>query len=132
MEISTPLKLIPKNQAGLTTAPERMQRVHTRIRAVRPLSVTVRTFCRLGSQRRLFLLWAWLTLLPVAGPFPQISHTRAMIYSPYTNLFFEPSIFTSADNKRQVLFCKFHRKAVFSQERCLSERCTTHSHSIIP
>jgi hypothetical protein len=53
-----PLQLIDKNQAGLTIAPERMQRVQTRRRTVRPLSLTVRTFCRLGSQRRLFLLWA--------------------------------------------------------------------------
>ena len=26
-------------------------------------------FCKLGSQRGLVLLWAWLTLFPVAGPF---------------------------------------------------------------
>jgi hypothetical protein len=37
----------------------------------------------LGSQRRLVLLWAWETLLPVTGPLPQISHTFAMIISFY-------------------------------------------------
>jgi hypothetical protein len=58
--------------AGLTTAPERIQRVHTLARAIPPFSVTIRTLFRFGSQRRLVLLWAWETLLPVAGPFPQI------------------------------------------------------------
>jgi len=124
-KLSSPQELMSKNQAGLTIAPERMQRVQTRMRAVRPVSVTVLTFCRLGSQRRLFLLWACLTLLPVAGPFPQISHTRAMIYSPYKGssyisaksnksalsfelfcsfIFYEPDIFTSACKKKQALF----------------------------
>jgi hypothetical protein len=70
------------NQAGLTTAPERMQRVHTLAWTVVPSAVTMRTFCRLGSQRRRVLLWAGLTLLPVDGPLPQISQLRAIMFSP--------------------------------------------------
>jgi hypothetical protein len=38
---------------------------------------------RFGSQRLLVLLLAWDTLLPVTGPFPQISHTLAIVNSPY-------------------------------------------------
>src|SRR6266571_3285074 len=53
------------------------QRVHTRSRRVVPFT-TARTRCRLGYQRRFVLLFAWLTLCPVMGPLPQISHTRAM------------------------------------------------------
>ena len=64
--------LIVLNQAGFTTAPERMQRVQTRAFLTPPESVTMRTRFRLGSQRLLVLLWAWETLLPVTGPFPQI------------------------------------------------------------
>src|SRR2546426_417914 len=37
-----------------------------------------RTRCRLGYQRRLVLLFAWLMLCPVMGPLPQMSHTRAI------------------------------------------------------
>jgi hypothetical protein len=39
-----------------------------------PPEVAILTRCRFGSQRLLFLLLAWLTLLPVVGPFPQIAH----------------------------------------------------------
>jgi hypothetical protein len=56
-----------------------MQRVQTLARWVAPEAVTMRTCFRLGSQRRLVLLWAWETLLPVAGPLPQISQTFAMM-----------------------------------------------------
>jgi hypothetical protein len=42
---------------GFTTAPERMQRVQTRICFdPPPAEVATRTFCRFGSQRRLVLL----------------------------------------------------------------------------
>jgi hypothetical protein len=43
-----------------------------------PSLVAILTRWRFGSQRRLVLLWAWLTLLPVSGPLPQISHFFAM------------------------------------------------------
>ena len=65
--------------AGLVTAPERIQRVQTLTYMLFPPFVAILTRCRLGSQRRLFLLWAWLTWLPVTGPLPQISHFLAMI-----------------------------------------------------
>lgn len=64
---------------GFTTAPDRMQRVQTRICLELPPTVATRTFCRLGSQRRLVLLWAWLTLFPVTGFLPQISHNLDII-----------------------------------------------------
>jgi hypothetical protein len=38
-----------------------------------PPAVAVRTSCRLGFQRRLVLLLAWLTLLPTEGRLPQIA-----------------------------------------------------------
>src|SRR2546428_11160509 len=53
------------------------QRVQTRSRRVVPFT-TARTRCRLGYQRRLGLLFAWLMLCPVMGPLPQMSHTRAI------------------------------------------------------
>jgi hypothetical protein len=66
-------------QAGLTISPERRQRVQTLTCTELPPLAAILTRCRLGSQRRRFLLWAWLTLLPVTGPLPQISHFFAMI-----------------------------------------------------
>src|SRR5215213_5831775 len=51
--------------------------VHTRIRLTSPSTLT-RTVCRLGYHRRLVRLLAWLTLLPVTGPFAQSAHTRAI------------------------------------------------------
>jgi hypothetical protein len=71
------------NQAGLTTAPERIQRVQTRALTALPFSATIRTLFRFGSQRRRVLLWAWETLFPVAGPLPQILQTLAMTFSLY-------------------------------------------------
>jgi hypothetical protein len=47
--------------------------------------VAILTRCRLGNQRLLFLLFAWLTLLPVTGPFPQIAHFFDIIKTPFTN-----------------------------------------------
>src|SRR6185503_12459044 len=67
-------------QAALTTLPPRRQRVHTRMRLVAPL-MSARTVCRLGSNRRGPTLWAWETVRPTTGPFPQISHRFAMIAS---------------------------------------------------
>ena len=36
------------------------------------------TDCKLGSQRRLVLFMAWLTLLPARGPLPQTSQRFAI------------------------------------------------------
>src|ERR1700674_3630261 len=49
----------------------------TRIRLGAP-STSTRTVCRLGYQRRLVRLLAWLTLLPVTGPLAHTAHTRAI------------------------------------------------------
>lgn len=57
--------------------PLRMQRVQTFIRRLWPLTVT-RTVCRLGANTRRVWRLEWLTWLPVAEPFPQISQRRAM------------------------------------------------------
>src|SRR5919107_3374570 len=54
--------------------------VQTRIRLGAP-STRTRTVCRLGYQRRLLRLFAWLTLLPVTGPFAHTAHTRAISFS---------------------------------------------------
>lgn len=62
---------------ALTTKPVLMHAVQTVIFCGRPLR-TARTLCRLGLKRRLLTLWAWLTLLPTIGFFPQISHTFAI------------------------------------------------------
>jgi len=58
----------------LVTEPERMQRVQTLMVDTLPLAALAFTFCRLGYQVVRVLLLAWLTLLPVLGPLPQISH----------------------------------------------------------
>ena len=63
---------------GLATAPERMQRVQTLMCLLLLSLVATLIFCKLGNQRRLVLLWAWLTLFPVAGPLPHISHFLAI------------------------------------------------------
>jgi hypothetical protein len=48
-------------------------------RAVRCVpAASILTDCRLGSQRRLVLFIAWLTLLPAFGPLPQTSQRFAM------------------------------------------------------
>ena len=57
--------------------PDRMQRVQTRIRLLVPWMVT-RIFLRFGEKVLLVLLFAWLTLCPAVGPFPQISQTLAI------------------------------------------------------
>jgi hypothetical protein len=58
---------------ALTTLPLRRQEVQTRIAL---LFVVPCTLARIGRklmfQRRLVMLWAWLTLLPERGRLPQI------------------------------------------------------------
>jgi hypothetical protein len=56
--------------------------VHTRIRFGAP-STRTRTVWRLGYQRRLLRLFAWLTLLPVTGPLAHTAHTRAISSTLY-------------------------------------------------
>lgn len=58
-----------------------MQRVQTLMVRTVPL-LTALTFCRLGYQVVRVLLLAWLTLLPVLGPLPQISHFLDMSLPP--------------------------------------------------
>ena len=41
------------------------------------------TFWRFGINRLLFLLLAWLTLLPVITPLPVMEHRRATEPSPF-------------------------------------------------
>lgn len=60
-----------------------MHLVHTLVFLVFPPALAICTVFKLGSQRRLVLLCAWETLLPVTGPLPQISHTFAMFFSFY-------------------------------------------------
>jgi hypothetical protein len=55
--------------------------VQTRIRLGDP-STSTRTVCRLGYHRRLVLLLAWLTLLPVTGPLAHTAQTRAISSTP--------------------------------------------------
>ena len=55
---------------AFVTLPDEIQRVHTRTRRRVPLSSTIFTVWRFGSHLRRVLLFAWLTLFPVAGPFP--------------------------------------------------------------
>jgi hypothetical protein len=59
--------------------PAEMHDVHTRTRRRVPDASMIRAVCRLGSHRRLVLLFAWLTLFPTDRPLPQIEHVRAMI-----------------------------------------------------
>jgi hypothetical protein len=58
-----------------------MQRVHTLMVETVPF-LTALTFWRFGSQVLDVLLFAWLTLLPKLGPFPQISHILDIFYCP--------------------------------------------------
>jgi len=62
-----------------------MQAVHTRI-CLREPDTSARTFFRLGFQRRLRVLFAWLITLPKCGPLPQISHFIAIVYSRFFGL----------------------------------------------
>ena len=47
-----------------------MQREHARTLFAEP-PTTARTDCRFGCHFRFVTLWAWLTLRPVIGIFPQ-------------------------------------------------------------
>src|SRR5690348_11873954 len=67
----------PPGQTAFLILLLRMQDVQTRVRRT-PSLVATRTVCRLGYQRRLVLLFAWLTLLPVTGPLPHTVQTRAL------------------------------------------------------
>lgn len=62
---------------ALVTLPLRRQEVHTRMRLV-VLPTLACTGRRFTFQRRLLTLWAWLTIFPNCGFFPQISQTCAM------------------------------------------------------
>lgn len=63
------------DQAALVTFPALIQLVHTLIFRTHPFFMTARTLWRLGLNRLLFKLWAWLTLFPTTGFFPQIAHS---------------------------------------------------------
>ncbi len=56
---------------------ERRQFVQTRAVRWVPRS-SIRTDWRFGSQRRLVLFIAWLTLFPAIGPLPHTSHLLAI------------------------------------------------------
>ena len=64
---------------AFVTRPERMHRVQTVIFRTLP-STLARTCWRFGLNRRLVILWAWLTLLPTKGFLPQISHCLDIFY----------------------------------------------------
>jgi hypothetical protein len=53
--------------------------VQIRTDEIAPLGLTARTERRFGSERVFDLLFAWETVLPTSGPFPQISQRRAMV-----------------------------------------------------
>src|SRR4030095_3290933 len=57
-----------------------MQRVQALMRRWPPLTLA-RTVWRFGSNRRDRTLWAWLSVRPTTGVFPQISHCFAMLTS---------------------------------------------------
>ncbi len=61
--------------------PLRMHRVQTSKPHVPPFT-TARMVCRFGRKTRLVRLLAWLTLLPTARIFPQISHALATVVLP--------------------------------------------------
>ena len=65
------------NYAALVIRPERRHREQIFIRIVLP-SLKVFTLRRLGYHTFRVLLFAWLTLWPKTGPFPQISHVLAI------------------------------------------------------
>ena len=61
----------------MVTAPERRQRVQTRMRRGAP-SIIALTRWRFGRCTFLVLMFEWLTLLPTRWPLAQISHVIAM------------------------------------------------------
>jgi hypothetical protein len=62
------------NRQAFSTFPDRIQEVQTLCVLVSP-STFILIFCKLGSHLRLVNLWEWLTLWPLIGAFPHISHT---------------------------------------------------------
>ena len=66
---------------GFDTLPDLIHLVHTLIRLVWPLTAT-RTRWRFGIHRLRVWLLAWLTLQPVTGPLPHISHTLDILSYP--------------------------------------------------
>ena len=58
-----------------------MQRVQTLMVETEPF-LTALTFWRFGCQVLDDLLFAWLTLLPKLGPFPQMSHILDIFCCP--------------------------------------------------
>ena len=63
---------LPASQTTFWIFPPLMHLVQTRTRLVRP-DTFARICTRFGSQRRFVCRFAWLTVLPTAGPFPQTS-----------------------------------------------------------
>src|ERR1035438_9772405 len=63
---------------ALAILPLLMQLVQTRMRFGAPLTRAF-TACRFTFQRRRVTLCAWEMLLPNCGPFPQTSHTCAIV-----------------------------------------------------
>jgi hypothetical protein len=55
-----------------------MQRLQAFIDLAVP-PVFARTFCIFGFHLLRVLLWAWLTLFPVTGPLPHMSHVLAIL-----------------------------------------------------
>lgn len=58
-----------------------MQRVQTLMLLTVPLLIAL-IFWRLGRHILRVLLFAWLTLLPKLGPFPQIAHILDIWFNP--------------------------------------------------
>jgi hypothetical protein len=73
-----------KSYSAFVTRPERMQRVQTLMVATVPFC-TAFTFWRFGYQVLDVLLFAWLTLLPKLGPFPQIEHILDIFLSSFVD-----------------------------------------------
>lgn len=77
-------KSLSGHYTAFCTLPDFKQLVQTLIFLTLPL-ITARTLCKLGNQRLRVLLFAWLILFPLTGPFPQISQTRAIMLSIYSS-----------------------------------------------
>src|SRR2546428_652155 len=87
-----------------------MHRVQTSKRRVAPFTSAL-IVCRFGRKTRLVRLLAWLTLLPTARVFPQISHALATVGLPddcYNGLVNQrPNELTQRrPERRQTIFVK--------------------------
>ncbi len=60
-----------RRAGALVIFPAEMHEVQTRTLRLTPSVSTIRADWRFGNHRRLVLLFAWLTLLPFLGVFPQ-------------------------------------------------------------